>query len=105
MLVRDATAAFKPEMLRAAQELNGPTFAHVVTTTVELVANLALADAAAVHWSPVPGARPPEGVRAVFHSDGLHVRARDSAAERNEQAGAPDDFNAARSHARQQARA
>lgn len=35
-LVRDATAAFKPEMMRAAHELNGPTFAHAIVTTAEL---------------------------------------------------------------------
>ncbi|MBB6186647.1 isochorismatase family cysteine hydrolase [Rhodanobacter sp. MP7CTX1] len=39
-LVRDATAAFKPEMMHAAHELNGPTFAHSIVTTDELVANL-----------------------------------------------------------------
>lgn len=39
-LVRDATAAFKEEMMHAAHELNGPTFAHVITTTDELIANL-----------------------------------------------------------------
>ncbi|MEU9454341.1 isochorismatase family cysteine hydrolase [Streptomyces sp. NPDC048277] len=36
-LVRDATAAFRPEMMHAAHELNGPTFAHSITTTGELV--------------------------------------------------------------------
>ncbi|MGV9349959.1 isochorismatase family cysteine hydrolase [Streptomyces spiralis] len=36
-LVRDATAAFKPEMMHSAHELNGPTFAHSITTTQELV--------------------------------------------------------------------
>ena len=35
-LVRDATAAFKPEMMHAAHELNGPTFAHAIVTTAEL---------------------------------------------------------------------
>ena len=39
-LVRDATAAFKPEMMRAAHELNGPTFAHSIVTTEQLLANL-----------------------------------------------------------------
>ncbi|WP_285420290.1 isochorismatase family cysteine hydrolase [Pseudomonas sp. efr-133-TYG-5] len=39
-LVRDATAALKPEMMHAAHELNGPTFAHAITTTAELIANL-----------------------------------------------------------------
>ncbi|MFD7389488.1 isochorismatase family cysteine hydrolase [Streptomyces sp. NPDC059852] len=37
-LVRDATAAFLPEMVHAAHELNGPTYAHAITTTGELVA-------------------------------------------------------------------
>ncbi|MEU6572120.1 isochorismatase family cysteine hydrolase [Streptomyces parvulus] len=36
-LVRDATAAFKPEMMHSAHELNGPTFAHSITTTEELL--------------------------------------------------------------------
>ncbi|RPE39638.1 nicotinamidase-related amidase [Streptomyces sp. Ag109_O5-1] len=36
-LVRDATAAFGPEMMHAAHELNGPAFAHSITTTGELV--------------------------------------------------------------------
>lgn len=36
-LVRDATAALKPEMMRAAHDLNGPTFAHSITTTRELL--------------------------------------------------------------------
>lgn len=40
-LVRDATAAFKPEMMYSAHELNGPTFAHAILTTVELVDSLA----------------------------------------------------------------
>ncbi|MFD9002337.1 cysteine hydrolase family protein [Streptomyces sp. NPDC059582] len=35
-LVRDATAAFLPEEMHAAHELNGPTFAHTITTTDEL---------------------------------------------------------------------
>ena len=39
-LVRDATAAFKPEMMHAAHDLNGPTFAHAIVTTNELVASL-----------------------------------------------------------------
>jgi nicotinamidase-related amidase len=40
-LVRDATAAFTREMMRAAHDLNGPTFAHEILTTAELVAALA----------------------------------------------------------------
>lgn len=39
-LVRDATAAFKPEMMHAAHELNGPTFAHAILTTAELIVAL-----------------------------------------------------------------
>ncbi|WP_225625937.1 isochorismatase family cysteine hydrolase [Streptomyces werraensis] len=39
-LVRDATAAFTPEMMHAAHELNGPTFAHAIVSTAELSASL-----------------------------------------------------------------
>ncbi len=39
-LVRDATAAFTPEMMHAAHELNGPTFAHAILSTAELSASL-----------------------------------------------------------------
>ena len=38
--VRDATAAFSHEMMHAAHELNGPTYAHSIVTTDELVASL-----------------------------------------------------------------
>jgi len=37
-LVRDATAAFTREMLHAAHHLNGPTFAHSIVSTQELLA-------------------------------------------------------------------
>jgi nicotinamidase-related amidase len=40
-LVRDATAAFTKEMMRAAHDLNGPTFAHEILTTAQLVAAVA----------------------------------------------------------------
>lgn len=39
-LVKDATAAFSKEMMHAAHALNGPTFAHAILTTTELVAAL-----------------------------------------------------------------
>jgi pimeloyl-ACP methyl ester carboxylesterase/nicotinamidase-related amidase len=42
-LVKDATAALKREMMHAAHELNGPTFAHAILTTQELIAALPLA--------------------------------------------------------------
>ena len=42
-LVRDATAAFTHEMMHAAHELNGPTFAHAIVSTSELVAGLSVA--------------------------------------------------------------
>ena len=32
-LVRDATAAFSKDMMHAAHELNGPTFAHSIVDT------------------------------------------------------------------------
>ena len=39
-LVKDATAAFKREMMVAAHELNGPTYAHSIVTTAELLPTL-----------------------------------------------------------------
>jgi len=39
-LVRDATAAFSPEAMHAAHEVNGPTFAHAILTTDALLAQL-----------------------------------------------------------------
>ena len=39
-LVRDATAAFSPEAMRAAHEINGPTFAHAILTTDAVIAAL-----------------------------------------------------------------
>lgn len=39
-LVRDATAAFSPEAMRCAHDINGPTYAHHITTTQELLAAL-----------------------------------------------------------------
>ena len=39
-LVRDATAAFSHEMMHAAHELNGPTFAHAILTTADVIAAL-----------------------------------------------------------------
>jgi nicotinamidase-related amidase len=39
-LVRDATAAFSPEAMHAAHEVNGPTFAHAILTTDTVIAAL-----------------------------------------------------------------
>lgn len=39
-LVRDATAAFSPEAMHAAHEINGPTFAHAIITTAEMTQQL-----------------------------------------------------------------
>jgi nicotinamidase-related amidase len=39
-LVRDATAAFSHELMHAAHELSGPTFAHAILTTGEVIATL-----------------------------------------------------------------
>jgi len=36
-LVKDATAAFKREMMHSAHELNGPTYAHSIVNTSELI--------------------------------------------------------------------
>jgi nicotinamidase-related amidase len=40
-LVKDATAAFSPEAMHAAHAINGPTYAHAITTADELIAELA----------------------------------------------------------------
>ncbi|MBU8978079.1 MULTISPECIES: isochorismatase family cysteine hydrolase [unclassified Lysobacter] len=40
-LVRDATAAFSPEAMHAAHEINAPAFAHAVLTTQSLLSALA----------------------------------------------------------------
>lgn len=37
---RDATAAFSIEMMHAAHELDGPTYAHAILKTSELIAVL-----------------------------------------------------------------
>ena len=37
-LVKDATAAFSREAMTVAHEINGPTFAHAILTTDELIA-------------------------------------------------------------------
>ena len=39
-LIRDATAAFTHDMMHAAHALNGPTYAHAILTTAELIAAL-----------------------------------------------------------------
>ena len=39
-LVKDATAAFSHEAMHAAHEINGPTFAHSILTTEELITQL-----------------------------------------------------------------
>ncbi|WP_051194218.1 cysteine hydrolase family protein [Nocardia jiangxiensis] len=36
-LVRDGTAAFTPELMHAAHELNGPTYAHAIRTTRQVL--------------------------------------------------------------------
>lgn len=36
-LVRDATAAFSHEAMHAAHDLDGPTYAHAIVTTAELI--------------------------------------------------------------------
>jgi nicotinamidase-related amidase len=39
-LVKDATAAFSPEAMHAAHAINGPTYAHAITTADELISEL-----------------------------------------------------------------
>jgi nicotinamidase-related amidase len=46
-LVRDATAAFSRDMMHAAHELNGPTYAHAIVTTGELLPTIAAIEVAA----------------------------------------------------------
>jgi nicotinamidase-related amidase len=38
-LVKDATAAFSQEGMHAAHAINGPTYAHAILTTEELLAH------------------------------------------------------------------
>lgn len=45
-LVRDATASFSAEAMHAAHEINGPTYAHAILTTAELVQELLAEEAA-----------------------------------------------------------
>ena len=39
-LIKDATAAFDQEGMRAAHEVDGPRYAHAILTTEELLASL-----------------------------------------------------------------
>lgn len=39
-LVKDATAAFNKDRMHAGHELNGPTYAHAILSTVEVLAAL-----------------------------------------------------------------
>lgn len=39
-LVKDATAAFSEDRMHSAHELDGPTYAHAILTTAELIASL-----------------------------------------------------------------
>ncbi|QGQ94116.1 cysteine hydrolase [Paenibacillus psychroresistens] len=39
-IVKDATAAFSKEAMHAAHEINGPTFAHSILTTQELISDI-----------------------------------------------------------------
>ena len=50
-LVRDATAAFTREQLRAAHEINGPTFAHAIVTTRELIDALPKGPSEVTGWA------------------------------------------------------
>lgn len=45
-LIRDATAAYSKEMMHAAHELNGPTYAHAILSTAELLDAIATAGVA-----------------------------------------------------------
>ena len=43
-LVKNATAAFSQDRMHATHRLNGPTFAHTILATVELIAELSSAE-------------------------------------------------------------
>lgn len=45
-MVRDATAAFSEATLHAARKINGPTYAHRICTTQELIAFISAGDQA-----------------------------------------------------------
>ncbi len=45
-LIRDATAAYSKEMMHAAHELNGPTYAHAILSTAELLDAIATVEVA-----------------------------------------------------------
>lgn len=67
-LVRDATAAFNRELMRAAHELNGPTFAHAILATKEVIGALApAAGSSAPIENPLPPRRTPTGVEEPAH--------------------------------------
>ncbi len=44
-LVRDATAAFSPLAMKCAHEINGPTFAHAIVSTADVLATFELMEA------------------------------------------------------------
>jgi nicotinamidase-related amidase len=48
-LVRDATSAYTPEAMHAALNVDGPTYAHAILTTTELLAALRLTSPALGH--------------------------------------------------------
>ena len=65
-LVRDATAAFKPEAMHAAHVINGPTYAHQIVSSAELIAALQAAlrkEHRHAHYRHVRRRRRPEPVR------------------------------------------
>lgn len=55
-LVRDATAAQSREMMRAAHEFNGPTYAHAIVATKDLLQELSFTSARAEHGIRPTGA-------------------------------------------------
>ena len=63
-LVRDGTAAFTREMMQAAHELNGPTFAHSILTTAQLITTLPTPQPATLRPPPISAqtsqAEPPD---------------------------------------------
>jgi Isochorismatase family/Bacterial regulatory proteins, luxR family len=73
-LVRDATAAFSTEAMRVAHEINGPTYAHAILTTAELLAVLPKR----TRRFPAPQGASVATVELPGHGDDMDPRARTS---------------------------
>ena len=66
-LVRDATAAFTREMMHAAHVLNGPTYAHAILNTRELIEALEGREASCLYKTSITCVAP---TCALVHGGG-----------------------------------